>query len=120
MNTLHKKISGLFSTQRYHEVGTESLLNSKKRRYKDAEGRSEESLDDVPFHHRRSSRPLQTCILTISLLLFALLSIALAFAYALKTTSDRDCGIQTGVFCEFQCSFPPSLSAFNFLDVLLC
>ena len=120
MNTLHKKISGLFSTQRYHEVGTESLLSSKERRYKDAEGRSEESLDDVPFHNHRSSRSLHTCILTISLLFFALLSIALAFAYALKRTSDRDCGIQTGVFCEFQHASVSFLPASDFLDILLC
>jgi hypothetical protein len=99
---LHKKISGFFSTQKYHEMGSESLLSPKERRYKDAEGTSEDSLDDLPFRNRRSPQSLHICILTISLLLFVLLSIALAIAYILKRTSDRDCGIQTSVFCEFQ------------------
>lgn len=119
INMLHKKISGFLSTQKYQELGTESLLSPKERRYKDAEGDPENSLDDLPLRNHHSSQSLHICILTISLLLFALLSIALAIAYILKRTSDRDCGIQTSVFCEFQRFLHSFLHVSNILGVLL-
>ncbi|KAF2445871.1 hypothetical protein P171DRAFT_484526 [Karstenula rhodostoma CBS 690.94] len=96
MNTLHAKISGLFSTRKYYQLGTESLLNPKEGDYN--EGESERSLEDSPLQGRLLPHRRQFLILTISLLFFVFLSIALAGAYALKRTSDRDCGIQTGVF----------------------
>ena len=94
MNSLRSKF-GLLRQQLYQKVDTESLLPTKEDEYRDSESDDTiQVLQPQPSHQDKYHRRMK-----FSLAFFVALSILVAGAYATKRTSDRECGIQTGVYC---------------------
>jgi hypothetical protein len=114
MEALRAKL-GLVQQQVYQKVDAETLLKAKERRYRDSEEDSERSTEDDSLRSNRAPHQKRLIILTIGLLFFMVLSLLLLGAYVLKKPSDRECGIQTGVFCGF--SLPVLRDLNSFVDI---